>query len=149
MKLACQAAIMLAALASFGALAQSTPNCPSLPANAGLHWEKLDGPGFLFCKALGDDGRESFAVTVSHDSPFKPSRGNRAEENSIAGQPGRWYRSEIATDAGALARETLIKLDSGQVAHISFRADSEAQMQDTMQQVSGMRFSADQRLSSN
>ena len=58
MKLVCQATVLLAALASFGAYAQTSAACPTLPVDSGLQWEKLDGPGFLFCKALGDDGRE-------------------------------------------------------------------------------------------
>lgn len=151
MKSACQTAVLLAALASFGAAAQESPGaCPSLPANAGLQWETLDGPGFLFCRALrADDGSEAFAVTISADSPFEPKRGNRAEEGSIAGQPGRWYRSEIAGAENTIARETLVELDSGNVAHISLRAGSEAQLQGVLQQVSGLRFAADQRLSSN
>ena len=148
---ACKTAVLLAALASFGATAQTAPGrCPSLPVDAGLQWETLEGPGFLFCRALRDaDGSEAFAVTISGDSPFKPNRGDRAEFTSIAGQKDHWYRSEIAGDEDAMARETLLQLGSGDVAHISLRADDEAQLQNVMEQVSSIRFAADQRLSSN
>ena len=151
MKFASQTAILLMAFASFGATAQDVPGaCPSLPADAGLQWKTLEGPGFLFCRAIRDsDGSEAFAVTISGDSPFDPRRSDRAERTNIAGQQEHWYQSEIAGAENAIARETLIKLGSGNVAHISLRAVSDTQLQDTLRQVSELRFNADQRLSSN
>lgn len=150
MTFALRAATLLLAFASFGAMAQATTTCPALPADTGLRWEKLEGPGFVFCRALrSSDGSEAFALTLSQDSPFKPNRGDRAEESVIAGTQARWYRSEIAGDRDALAREALVELDSGQVAHFSLRASDEAQLHTLMQQVGEIDFASDQRLSSN
>lgn len=141
--------VALAALVlmPMAAPAQSAATCPSLPSDAGLRWEQLAGPGFVFCRALRADGSEAFAVTLSSDSPFEPSRRNRAEEGSIGGEGVYWYRSEIAGDPDAIARETLVELGPDRVAHISLRADSETQKAEAMRQVGALRFD-DARLSS-
>ena len=142
-----RAVLAVLVLAPGVAFAQSLASCPSLPADTGLRWEQLDGPGFVFCRALRGDGSEAFAVTISDDSPFEPSRRNRAEPASIAGQQGHWYRSEIAGQ-DVIARETLVEVNGGSVAHISLRAADEAQKTQVMQQVQALRFE-DARLSSN
>lgn len=141
--------VALAALVlmPMAAPAQSAAACPGLPSDSGLRWEQLAGPGFVFCRALRADGSEAFAVTLSSDSPFEPNRRNRAEEGSIGGQGAHWYRSEIASDPDAIAREALVELGPGQVAHVSLRADSEAQKAEAMRQVGALRFD-DARLSS-
>lgn len=141
-------AAALLALLPLGAAAQSAANCPALPVDAGLRWEQLDGPGFLFCKAIREDGGEAFAVTISRESPFKPRRNDRAESGSVAGQPAQWYRSEIAGAPGVVARETLVELREDEVAHISLRAADDAAKDRVMQQVQALRFD-DVRLSSN
>lgn len=129
------------------AFAQSS-DCPALPAESGLSWQKLDGPGFLFCKAMRADGSQAFAVTISRESPFKPRRGDRAEEASIDGRDVHWYRSEIAADPDAIVRETLVELGEDRVAHITLRAASEEQKLEAMQQAQTLSF-RDARLSSN
>ncbi len=136
------------ALMPMAAPAQSAATCPGLPAGSDLSWEQLAGPDFVFCRAMRADGSEAFAVTLSSDNPFEPSRRNRAEEGSIAGQGIYWYRSEIAGDPDAIARETLVELGDGQVAHVSLRATSEEQKAQAMRQIGALRF-ADARLSSN
>lgn len=145
-KLIC-AAIAALALVPLAAAAQSG-TCPGLPDGAGLTWEQLAGPDFVFCRALRADGSEAFAVTLSNNSPFEPIRRNRAEQASISGQGAYWYRSELAGAPDAIARETLVELGAGQVAHVSLRATSEEQKAQAMQQVERLRF-ADARLSSN
>jgi hypothetical protein len=123
------------------AFAQSAEECPSLPKDSGLSWTKLDGADFTFCKAIRDsDGAEMFAVTIAGESPFRPARGNRVEENSIDGHEGYWYRSELATAPTAQVRETLVELEDGRVAHITVRADSEAQLPELLHEVEGIRF---------
>ena len=139
-------ALAIFALLPFGANAQTAANCPTLPADSGLKWDVLDGPGFLFCKALRADGSEAFAVTISHKSPFKPSRSHRAETGSVAGQSVHWYRSEIA--GTEIARETLVELGDEDVAHISLRAANDGAKDRAMQQVQALQFD-DVRLSSN
>jgi hypothetical protein len=140
-------ALAILVLAPGAAFAQSLAGCPTLPADTGLKWEQLDGPGFVFCRALRGDGSEAFAVTLSDNSPFEPNRRNRAEPASIAGHQGHWYRSEIAGQ-DVIARETLVEVDGGGVAHISLRAADKAQKAQAMQQVQALRFE-DARLSSN
>jgi hypothetical protein len=141
------ATLVLSPLCAF---AQSTEaQCPTLPAEAGLKWELLQGPDFRFCRALRGDDSEVFAVTISGDNPFRPDRGDRAEQGSIAGHQGYWYRSQLAGDPNLIVRETLVELDSGQVAHFSVRAQDEQQKEEAMRLIGEMRFTADQRLTSN
>jgi len=144
------ACLSLAGLALAGAVNAQTPdNCPTLAADGGLSWKQLDGPGFTFCKALRDsDGSEAFAVTISEDSPFKPRRGDRAEQASIDGHDVYWYRSEVAAAPDALVRETLLELEQDRVAHISLQAGSQEQLADLLRQVGAIRFQ-EKRLSSN
>lgn len=143
------AVLALACGAAFAQSAHTASTCPSLPQGSGLKWSLLEGPGFLFCKALRDtDGGEAFAVTLSRSSPFKPRRRDRAERADIAGGDGWWYRSEIAGNDGAIARETLVEVDAQRVAHISLRAASEDAKAQAMRQVQALRFE-DARLSSN
>jgi hypothetical protein len=124
-----------------GAFAQSTGDCPSMAADSGMAWEKLDGPGFTYCKAIrNDDGSQAFAVMIGRDSPFRPRRGDRAEEAVIDGRGVHWYRGEIAADPNAIVRETLIELDRNHVAHITLRADDEEQKAAAMRQVEALRF---------
>ncbi|MGI8560007.1 MAG: hypothetical protein ACR2J7_00895 [Luteimonas sp.] len=126
-----------------GAFAQSTGNCPSMAANNGMAWEKLDGPGFTYCKAIrSEDGSQAFAVMIGRESPFRPRRGDRAEQAVIDGHGVHWYRGEIAADPDAIVRETLIKLGRNHVAHVTLRADSEEQKAATMRQVEALRFQA-------
>lgn len=145
-------AILSVMLMPVAALAQGAPAaCPGLPADAGLHWEQLQGAGFVFCRALRGDGGEAFAVTLSGDSPFEPNRRNRAEEGSVGGHGAWWYRSEIAGKEDVIARETLVELGDGRLAHVTLRAGDEAQLQATMAQVGALRFggAVDARLGSN
>lgn len=135
-------------LAAGAAQAQSNGQCPILPGDSGLSWTAMNGDDFVFCKAIGNGGDEVFAVMISKDSPFDPRRSDRAEKAVIDGHKMRWYRGEIASAPDAQVRETLIELDDGRVAHISLRADSEAELADVLQQAQSMRFRGPQ-LSSN
>lgn len=130
------------ALHSAPARAQSTTErCPLLPAGSGLSWTRLDGADFAFCKALRDsDGGEVFAVMLAAKSPFKPARSNRAEEYSIDGHQGYWYRSQIAATPAAQVREALIELGDGRVAHISVRAPAPELLPELMRQAEALRF---------
>lgn len=141
--------VVAAMLPSQRAHAQSAAGaCPSLPAGSTLTWSQLDGPGFVFCKALRSDGGEAFAVTLSKTSPFKPSRGDRAETGAIGGQKVQWYRSELASRPTELVRETLVEVDANRVAHITLQATSTEQLASTMQLAEAIDF-ADARLGSN
>ncbi len=79
--------------------------------------------------------------------PFKPKGGKRAERVTIDGQEVTWYRTEIAgTDVQA--RETLVTLPDGRVAHIWVQAKSVEQLNEALQQTKSMKFGST-RLSSN
>lgn len=129
--------------------AQSASDCPVLPANSGLSWEKLDGQGYTFCKAMRDsDGRQVLAVMITDDASFRPRRANRLVEVVIDGNRTWWYRGELADTVGIEVRETLLELGSDHVAHISLRAGSEQELSQAMGLAEALRFE-DVRLSVN
>jgi hypothetical protein len=129
--------------------AQSGTDCPALPANSGLAWEKLAGDGYTFCKAMRDsDGRQVLAVMITGEAPFRPRRGNRIQEAVIDGNATWWYRSELSGTVGIEVRETLVELDRNHVAHISLRAASEQDLSQGMSLAEALRFD-DVRVSIN
>ena len=105
------------------AAAQSAGACPYLDASTGLTWEHRAGPNFDFCRALKADGTEVFGVYISPQAPFKPKNANRAERVNIDGREVMWYRAEIA-GTKLQAREALVDMPDGRVAHISVQAAS-------------------------
>lgn len=140
-----------AALALAGsAYAQSSQDavCPQLPPDSGLAWQHKSNKTSDFCRALRADGSEAFGLFITNDSPFKPSRSNRAEQSSMDGREIQWYRTEIGTQPNLQARETVIELPGGRVAHVWVHANSEPQLAEALGQASQLRFSTTQ-LSSN
>ncbi len=137
-------------LAAGTAQAQSAGECPLLPIDSNLTWQKLNGPDFTFCKAIrSTDSAEIFAVTITKDSPFQPRRSDRAEKTVIDGHEGHWYRGEIASAPDMEVRETLVELDDGRVAHISMRATSEDELANAQKRAESLRFGPPTQLSSN
>lgn len=140
---------VLLALAS-GAYAQDTqpqsmqsPSdiaCPQLPADSGLAWVHKATPTSDFCRAVRADGSEAFGLFIANDSPFEPKRGNRAEEATIDGREVQWYRSELASQPDVRARETLIELPDGRVAHLWVQAKSDQQLTEALGQTANLRF---------
>jgi hypothetical protein len=129
--------------------AQSASDCPALPPNSGLAWEKLAGDGYTFCKAIReDDGRQVLAVMITGEAPFRPRRVNRIEETVIDGSPTWWYRSELSGPAAIEVREALVELDKNHVAHISLRVASEQDLSQGMSLAGALRFD-DVRVSIN
>lgn len=139
---------LLAAATGAHAEPQSDIACPQLPADAGLVWQHKATPTSDFCRALREDGSEAFGLFIANESPFKPSRGNRAEEAVIDGREVQWYRSEIAAKPDVKARETLIKLPDGRVAHLWVQAATQQQLDEAFSQTSNLRF-RNAQLSSN
>lgn len=136
-------------LVAGAAHAQSAGECPLLPGESGMTWKTLVGQDFVFCKAIRDsDSAEIFAVTIAKESPFEPRRVDRAEETTIDGHAGYWYRSEIASAPDAQVRETLVELDDGRVAHISLHAASEAELANVLKEAEALQFRGPQ-LTSN
>ncbi|WP_189452410.1 hypothetical protein [Cognatilysobacter bugurensis] len=125
-----------------GAYAQSQSDiaCPQLPADSGLIWQHKATAKSDFCRALRPDGSEAFGLFIANDSPFKPTRGNRAEQAVIDGREVQWYRSELAAQPDVQARETLIELPDGRVAHVWVQAKTQQQLDQALSQTADLRF---------
>jgi hypothetical protein len=135
--------LLLAGLLWSGhAVAQSAAeNCPELPAGADLGWDVVNGPDFVFCKAIrASDGTQAFSVMLGRESPFRPDRNLREEEAEIDGHDVRWYRADVATRQNVLVRETLVELGRRSQAHIEVRADSEDLLAQNRQLAERLRF---------
>ncbi|QCW25682.1 hypothetical protein FE772_08390 [Lysobacter enzymogenes] len=115
-------------------------NCPLLPASTGLHWEYRGTADSDFCRALREDGSEAFGLYIADKSPFQPRRGDRVEEATIDGKQIHWYRSQIAGKPDVQARETLIEVGNGKLAHIWVQAQSADQLKEALGQTEGLRF---------
>lgn len=137
------AGLALAGLSS-PATAQSAPECPTLPQDAGdLRWNVLRTDSALLCRAMRtDSGQEAFAVTLSRRSPFRPESELRAEEGRIQGEKIWWYRSEIAGRPNELVRETLLKIDRDRVAHVFIRTSDKDTLGRYQTIVQGLEFGA-------
>lgn len=136
----------LAAVALLGAgghaLAQSESTaCPLLPADSGLTWEYKAAASTQFCRALRADGTEAFGLYIAQESPFRPARGNRAEDARIDGRETHWYRSELAGKPDVQARETLIELPDGRVAYLWIHAGTPDELGDAIARANSLRFS--------
>lgn len=126
-----------------GAYAQSGAGCPTLPANTAqdLEWVKLQTDTALLCRAIiRGNGVEAFALTLTKKSPFKPEVDLREERGNIEGKKMWWYRSEIAGRPDELSRETLVKLESGSVMHVSIRTGDAGTMARYQQLVQDLDF---------
>lgn len=134
---------LLLALAG-GAQAQNPADvsaaCPQLTADSGLAWQHKATQDSDFCRAMRNDGSEAFGLYIANQTPFKPNRGDREERASIDGHDVIWYRSELANTPGVQARETLLELADGRVAHVWIQAKSAEQLGEALQQAQAMRF---------
>lgn len=143
--------LLLALALAGGAQAQAQPEvngvCPQLAADSGLTWQHKASAKTDFCRALRSDGSEAFGLYIASESAFKPSRSNREERASIDGHEVDWYRSEIASKPDIQARETVLKLVDGRVAHIWIQATTPEQLGEALQQAQAMRFQSKTRLS--
>lgn len=121
------------------AAAQDTGTCPYLAADTGLVWEHLGGENYDFCRALRADGTEVFGMNISKEATFRPAGGKRAERMMIDGREVTWYRSEIVGSA-LEARETLVEMPDGRVAHIWVQADSQEHLDEALHQTQALKF---------
>ena len=129
--------------------AQSSRHCPTLAAGSQLQWHVVDGPDFIFCRAIDSTtGQQAFAVSIGPDAQFKPRRNNRVgDQVSIDGNTVYWYEGDVAFAPTMLIRETLLEFASGSHAHIIVRAADQDQLSGVMQDIQGLRFT-DQHLGS-
>lgn len=127
--------------------AQTAPDplaeCPALPADAteSLRWEVLRVPNMLLCRAIStENGAEAFALTVSPESPFRPRRGDRAEEGMLNGKEVQWYRGDVPNEPTVLIREALIRLREERVVHVFMRANDAETLARRQQMVLSLPF---------
>ena len=147
--LAIRTLALLGALCCAGAVqAQTANDCPQLPPEATVRWEVQPGPDFVFCRALDiTSGQQAFAVTVGPNATFKPRRNDRVGDRvEIAGTRTFWHAPENEL-TGAMVRETLLELPSGDYAHIIVRARDEAALTRSLRDAEALHFS-DVRLGS-
>ena len=133
-------------LAASAAHAQDVAGCPQLPAGSDLVWEHRATGDADVCRALRADGSEAFGLYISREATFDPKRANRQEAGAIDGREVHWYRAELATKPNIEARETLLKLDDGRVAHVWLQAAPGAPLQQAFDMASGLRFGADRQV---
>jgi hypothetical protein len=132
--------VLLALSAAAQAQGQPGTTCPQLAADSGLTWHHKATANSDFCRALRADGSEAFGLYIADQTPFKPRRSDRQELASIDGHTVTWYRSELAAQPGVEARETLLELVDGRVAHIWIQARSSAELGKALEQAQAMRF---------
>jgi hypothetical protein len=133
---------LLGALVCAGmAHAQSTSDCPQLPPDASVQWEVQPGPDFVFCRAVDrSSGQQAFAVTLGRNATFKPRRNDRIGDRiTIDGTRTYWHAPDNEL-TGALVRETLLELSSGEYAHIIVRAADEAALAQSVRMAEGLHF---------
>jgi len=64
----------------------------------------------------------------------------------VDGRQVQWYRAELATKPDIEARETLVELDDGRVAHIWLQARSGEQLVKALDLTGQLRFSPDRQV---
>jgi hypothetical protein len=124
------------------AQAQTASECPQLPPDATVRWEVQPGPDFVFCRAMEiADGQQAFAVTVGRNATFKPRRNDRIGDRvTIDGTPTWWHAPDNEL-TGAMVRETLLELPSGDYAHIIVRARDEDGLTRSLRNAEALHFS--------
>lgn len=104
------------------ALAQQADQCPSLPADSGLHWEQQTQSDFIVCKALTADGRAVLNMMLTPRDPnLGLNRSLRAEKGSFAGEAMHWYKLDMGgRDLPGMEsrRITVVKLDKNRFAQM-------------------------------
>lgn len=140
---------LIGALCCAGAAqAQTANDCPQLPPEATVRWEVQPGPDFVFCRAMDlASGRQAFAVTVGRNANFKPRRNDRVGDRVTIDGTRTWWHAPENELTGALVRETLLELPSGDYAHIIVRASDEAALTRSLHDAESLHFS-DVRLGS-
>lgn len=133
-------------LAAGAAQAQDMAGCPQLPAGSDLVWEHRAAGDADFCRALRADGSEAFGLYISAEATFQPKRSNREEAGAVDGQKVHWYRAELVAQPNIEARETLLELDDGRVAHIWLQAAPGAALQGAFDMAGKLRFGAERQI---
>ena len=135
-------ALLGALLCAGAAHAQTATECPQLPPDAAVRWEVQPGPDFVFCRAMDvASGQQAFAVTVGRSATFKPRRNDRVGDRVTIDGTRTWWHAPDNELTGALVRETLLELPSGDYAHIIVRARDEADLTRSLRDAESLHFS--------
>lgn len=115
-------AALLFLITSPAVFAQQTLDCPTLPANSPLHWEKQAQPDFIVCKGITADGRAALSMMLSERNPnLSLTRPLRAEKGEFGGESLYWYRLDVGgrnLPGLELRRITVVKFDRKNYAQI-------------------------------
>lgn len=129
-------------LCAGAAQAQTANDCPQLPSDAAVHWEVQPGPDFVFCRAMDiANGQQAFAVTVGRSATFKPRRNDRVGDRVTIDGNLTWWHAPENELTGAMVRETLLELPSGDYAHIIVRSSDEAALTRSLRDAEALHFS--------
>lgn len=121
-KTVCIFSAVLALGVSANVFAQQAVQCPSLPANSGLHWDQQTQSDFIVCKATTEDGRTVLNMMLSgRDPDLALNRPLRAEKGEFGGESMYWYKLDMGgRDVPGLEsrRISVVKLDKNRYAQI-------------------------------
>ncbi len=128
-----RAVCVLWSLACAGAAAAQAPSegSTSCPApSAGVRWESMRLPSTLLCRGFDTGtGEELLSFNVSPESPFRPTRSDRAEGGRRDGREFTWYRSPGNSSPDGQAREALFQVAEDRVMHVSIRARNQQELE--------------------
>lgn len=117
--LVCVSLLLSAATVS----AQSSKECPLLPASSGLQWQEQVQADFILCKASTADGREVLSLMLSTRDPDVPlPRALRHEKGEFAGESMYWYQPDLGGQQPpgyATRRITVVRFDKNRYAQIA------------------------------
>lgn len=114
-------AFLLAVAWAGCANAQTDAATPCPAASADFKWTDFQVGDMLLCRAVDDQGKELFALTISPGSPFRPQPSDRAENGVLGGVELQWYRTEVPMP-DVIVREALIEIGGERKMHIFVRA---------------------------
>ncbi len=135
-------ALLGALLCAGAAHAQTANDCPQLPADTAVRWEVQPGPDFVFCRAIDiASGQQAFAVTVGRNATFKPRRNDRVGDSVTIDGTRAWWHAPDNELTGAMVRETLLELPTGDYAHIIVRSSDEAALARSLRDAEALHFS--------
>ena len=106
-------------------LAQSPFDCPTLPPDSGLQWQKLGGEDYLFCKALTADGTQVMGIMLTPREPkLSLPRNNREEQGKINDENFYWYVPDLAGREGPASSRRIATVEVGKKRYAQITIDA-------------------------
>ena len=123
MKTVYAAVLLCLSLTAATAHAQSTAQCPSLPAASNLQWQEQATGDFLVCRATTSDGREVLSLMLTGNDPdLRFPRALRQEKDSFAGEEIYWYLPDLGGQEPpgfADRRVSVVKINKNRYAQLA------------------------------